>query len=100
MKIEIEVNDRMWRLALEWRQIEKNNPLPPSQISPPSADKEWLKAFEKQGELWKCFLKAHKLIHKEKPTRFLGIKIANWSFPQKEEFDKASWLIKWTEERK
>lgn len=89
MKVVIEVDEEMYKLAQEWEAIEKANPFPETKISPKSADPEWAKVSDLIDELWTKFLKSHNLIIKKRPMKILGFRIPNWEMKNKKEFDRA-----------
>jgi hypothetical protein len=94
VKVEIEVDDEMYKLAQEWEAIEKANPFPETKTDPKSADPEWMKAFDLKDELWIRFLKSHNLIIKKRPMKFLGYRIPNWGMKNKKEFDRALTVLR------
>lgn len=95
MKVTITIENRIWNLAQEWHKIDKANPLPETTVSPKCADPEWERIFDLRAEIWKQFLKKHRLLINKGTERFMGIKYPITEIKDKDEIDMALRIIQW-----
>ena len=91
MKLIFEIEDRFYKLAEEWLNIEAAIKNEGYEKLPQS---ERFRIVEKASGAWKDFIKRHKLMIREKPLRILGVKEPMWSVKNKEELDRAIMLLR------